>query len=181
MPYHIFSVTRRLDCFSIFGHLRQWKLSQKCHKFAKVSSAFCQIRNKPLKFCQILVNFLPKRQNFTKSVHTAHITHGLHDSLAELERIHNSWRYLSEGEECFCMPNSQANLVTALHGLSLLFWFFINAKAHRLGWFQLSSNVSCLASLTIAQIKVASYSRDKQMLLTSQKRYFNEAGTHLVG
>ena len=32
-------------------------LSHKCHKFAKVCSVFCQIRNKPSKICKILVNF----------------------------------------------------------------------------------------------------------------------------
>ena len=43
--------------FSIFGHLQQWKLAQYCHKFAKVGSLFCQIRNKPSKIGQQLVNF----------------------------------------------------------------------------------------------------------------------------
>ena len=33
------------------------KISPKCHKFATVGSAFCQIRNKPSKICQKLVNF----------------------------------------------------------------------------------------------------------------------------
>ena len=48
------SVTRWLDCFSIYGHLQQRKLSQICHKFAKLSSAFCQLRNKSSKMCQDL-------------------------------------------------------------------------------------------------------------------------------
>ena len=48
------SVTRWLDCFSIYGHLQQRKLSQICHKFAKLGSAFCQLRNKPSKICQDL-------------------------------------------------------------------------------------------------------------------------------
>ena len=51
------SVTRWLHYCSIFGHLQQWKLAQKCDKFAKVGSAFCQIRNKASKFFQWLVNF----------------------------------------------------------------------------------------------------------------------------
>ena len=53
------SVTRRLDYFSIFGHLHQLKLAQQCYQFAKVALAFCQIRNKlpkihqrPKNFCQ---------------------------------------------------------------------------------------------------------------------------------
>ena len=50
-------MTRWLDCFSIFDRWQQWKLAQKCHKFAQVGSAFCQIRNKLSKFCQRLINF----------------------------------------------------------------------------------------------------------------------------
>ena len=54
--YHLLldcsSVTRWLDYFSIFGHFQQWKLAQNCHKFAKVGSAFCQIRNELSKICQ---------------------------------------------------------------------------------------------------------------------------------
>ena len=59
------SVTRWLDYFSIFSHLQQWKLAQSCHKFAKVGSAFCQIRNTLSKICQRLVNY------FAISGHTA--------------------------------------------------------------------------------------------------------------
>ena len=43
--------------FPIFGHLQQWKFAQKCHKFAKVGSLFCQIRKKPFKICQRFVKF----------------------------------------------------------------------------------------------------------------------------
>ena len=35
-------------------------------------SAFCQIRNKLSKICQILVNFCQSGKNFAKSCHTAH-------------------------------------------------------------------------------------------------------------
>ena len=56
LPLPVGSVTRWLNYFSIFGHLHQWNWAQKCHKFAKVGSAFCQIRNKPLKICQRHVN-----------------------------------------------------------------------------------------------------------------------------
>ena len=42
------SVTRWLEYLSIFGHLLHWKLAQKCHKFATVGSAFCQINNRNL-------------------------------------------------------------------------------------------------------------------------------------
>ena len=51
------SETRRLDYFSIFGHLQQLKLAQWFYKFSKVSSAFRQIRNRLSKICQIFVNF----------------------------------------------------------------------------------------------------------------------------
>ena len=51
------SVTILYDYFSIFGHLQLWKLAQKCSKFAKLCLAFCQIRNKLSKICQILVYF----------------------------------------------------------------------------------------------------------------------------
>ena len=57
---HESSVTRWLDYFSIFGHLHQRKLPQNCHKYAKVGSAFCQIRNKLPKICQRLFNFCQK-------------------------------------------------------------------------------------------------------------------------
>ena len=50
-------MTRSFDLFSTFGHLQQFKLAQKCHNFAKVGSAFSQIRNKQSKICQRLVNF----------------------------------------------------------------------------------------------------------------------------
>ena len=46
-----------VNYFSIFGHMQQWKLAQKCNKFAKVDSTFCQIRNKLSKICQWLANF----------------------------------------------------------------------------------------------------------------------------
>ena len=74
-------VTRWLD-ISVFGHFQQWKLAQWRNKFAKVDSAFCQIRNKLSKICQKVVNFCQiwshcpkhisiymssfKEQNFTK-------------------------------------------------------------------------------------------------------------------
>ena len=61
------SVTRWLDYFSIFAHLPQWKSAHLCHKFVRVGSAFCQIRNKLSKFSQRLVN-----QIFAKSGHTDH-------------------------------------------------------------------------------------------------------------
>ena len=47
------SVTRWLYYLSIFCHLQQWKLAQWCHKFAKVGSAFCPIRNKLSKIWEI--------------------------------------------------------------------------------------------------------------------------------
>ena len=56
-------MTRWLVYFSIFGHLQHWKLAQQCNKFAKVGSAFSQVRNK-------LSKFFPKWRNFTKSGHT---------------------------------------------------------------------------------------------------------------
>ena len=49
-------VTRWLDYFWLFGHLQQWKLAQWRHWFNKICLAFCQIRNKPSKICQILEN-----------------------------------------------------------------------------------------------------------------------------
>ena len=51
------SVTRWLDYVSIFDHLQQRKLTQKCKKCAKVGSTFCQKRNKRSEFCQMLVKF----------------------------------------------------------------------------------------------------------------------------
>ena len=39
------STTRWLNYVSIFGQLQQWKLAQKCNKFAKVSLLFWQIWN----------------------------------------------------------------------------------------------------------------------------------------
>ena len=50
--FYLFSVTKWLDSFLIFGHLQQWKLAKLCHKFAKVGSGLCQIGNKPSKICQ---------------------------------------------------------------------------------------------------------------------------------
>ena len=32
-------------------------MAQKCHEYAKIGSAFCQIRKKHSKICQKLVNF----------------------------------------------------------------------------------------------------------------------------
>ena len=49
------SVTRWFDYVSIFGHLQQWKIAQKCKKFAKVGLLFCQKRNKPPTSSQRLV------------------------------------------------------------------------------------------------------------------------------
>ena len=53
------SVTRWLEYFSIFGHLKECKFSQKHKIFAKVGSKFCQIVNtafksypNTLKLCQ---------------------------------------------------------------------------------------------------------------------------------
>ena len=45
---HVTSVTR----IWLFGHLQQWKIAQWHKTFAKVGSKFCQILNKPSKFCQ---------------------------------------------------------------------------------------------------------------------------------
>ena len=39
-----------------YSHLKQWKLAQYCHKFAKVGSAFCQIRIKLSKICLRLLS-----------------------------------------------------------------------------------------------------------------------------
>ena len=50
-------MTRWLNHVSIFGHLQQWKLAQKCNKFTKVGLLFCQIRNKLPKSCKRLENF----------------------------------------------------------------------------------------------------------------------------
>ena len=47
--------TRWLNYVSIFGHLQQWKIAQKCKKFAKVGLLFCQKRNKPPTSSQRLV------------------------------------------------------------------------------------------------------------------------------
>ena len=53
------SVTRWSDYLSIIVHLQQWKLAQECHKYAKIGSAFFQIRkniqNLP-KTCKLLPN-----------------------------------------------------------------------------------------------------------------------------
>ena len=51
------SVTRWSDYFSVFGHLQQWNLAQKWHKFVKVGSAICRVKNKPSKICQRFVSF----------------------------------------------------------------------------------------------------------------------------
>ena len=66
--YYKSSVTIWLDHFSKFGHLQQWKLAQWCHKFAKVGSALCQIRDKPSKICQRLVNFCQSVKNLPNLV-----------------------------------------------------------------------------------------------------------------
>ena len=41
-----------LDFVLIFDHLQQRKLTQKCNKFAKVASTFCQIRNIQVNFAK---------------------------------------------------------------------------------------------------------------------------------
>ena len=46
------SVARWLDFVLIFDHLQQRKLTQKCNKFAKVASTFCQIRNIQVNFAK---------------------------------------------------------------------------------------------------------------------------------
>ena len=62
-----YSVTRWLYCFSILGHLHQWKFAQWLWKFAKVGSKECQtLKNskklhkiaKVAKFCQIWSHWL---------------------------------------------------------------------------------------------------------------------------
>ena len=63
-----------LDFFSIFGHLQQWKLAQSCHTFAKVCSAFCQIRNILSKIWPFTYKLLPKWRNLDKSGHSVSIT-----------------------------------------------------------------------------------------------------------
>ena len=62
------SVTRWLDYFSIFGHLQNWKLAQKCHKFPKVGSTFYQIRNKPSKICQKLIKICQIWSHWSESI-----------------------------------------------------------------------------------------------------------------
>ena len=54
--------------FSILVHLPEWKLAQKCHKFAKVGSAFCLMRNNPSKISQWLVNFCLSDKILTNQV-----------------------------------------------------------------------------------------------------------------
>ena len=51
------SVTRWPAYFSVFCHLKQWKLAPKGHKFANVGSAICKVKYKPSKICQRFVNF----------------------------------------------------------------------------------------------------------------------------
>ena len=53
----ILSVTRWLDFFNIWLFATQWRLALKCLKFAKVGSAFCQIRNRLSKIAQRPGNF----------------------------------------------------------------------------------------------------------------------------
>ena len=67
------SVTRWLNCISILGHLQQWKLAQKCNKFAKVILLFCQIRNKPSKICQRLVKYCQSGEIAPNQVSLAYI------------------------------------------------------------------------------------------------------------
>ena len=56
-----------------------------------------------------------------------------------------AWSSLVEGDEGSFLPNCQANLVIALHALSILFWHFINTTAYHLGRNEPSSPFSCCA------------------------------------
>ena len=45
------TVTRWLNYFKVCGYRQLWKLAHKHNFFAKVRLSFCQILNKPSKFC----------------------------------------------------------------------------------------------------------------------------------
>ena len=59
----LYSVTRWLHCFSIFGRLQKLKLARKHKILAKVGSKFYQILNKPVRFDQEFNN-IAKMVNF---------------------------------------------------------------------------------------------------------------------
>ena len=68
-----FSVTRRLDYFSKFSLLYQWKLAQWHTKFAIIGAIFSQIVKNSQKLSKTL-KILLKWRNFAKSGHTAPIS-----------------------------------------------------------------------------------------------------------
>ena len=56
-----------------------------------------------------------------------------------------AWSSLIEGDEGLHLPNCQANLVYALHALSLLFWHFINTTAYH--WADMSLHLPLAVAL----------------------------------
>ena len=60
------SVTKRLDIFSIFGHLTK-KNYPVAQQLAKVGTNVCQIQIKPHQKLPKDFNILPKLRNFAKS------------------------------------------------------------------------------------------------------------------
>ena len=70
MSVQVSSVTRWLNYFSIFGHLKQRKIAQKNKIFTKVGSQFCQILIVTHEMAKKNL-ILPTWRNFAKSGHTA--------------------------------------------------------------------------------------------------------------
>ena len=85
------SVTRWLNYFKIFGHLKQWKFGQSQH-FCQNGIIFCQILNSPLKICP---RFIKLCQSGKISPNLVTITSGLSlpplSSSSSLDRRSKKW------------------------------------------------------------------------------------------